>query len=195
MVSEAGLVFIGPPAAAMALLGDKIASKELAIKAGVPVVPGPARAVSDPKEISALAKEIGFPLLLKPAAGGGGKGMRIIHTQEELKMALKMGRQETQKAFGDDRFFLERYIVKPRHIEVQILADQSGQVIHLGERECSIQRRYQKIIEETPSTALNEEQRRQIGEWACLLARDAGYVNAGTVEFVLDQEGSFYFWR
>ena len=193
MVSEAGLVFVGPPATAMALLGDKIASKTLALKAGVPVVPGPPRALSDPKAISALAKKIGFPLLLKPAAGGGGKGMRIVHNQEELKAALKMGRQETQKAFGDERFFLERYIVKPRHIEVQILADQFGQVIHLGERECSIQRRYQKIIEETPSTALNEEQRRQIGEWACLLAREAGYVNAGTVEFVLDREGRFYF--
>lgn len=193
MVSEAGLVFIGPPAKSMALLGDKIASKELALKTGVPIVPGPVRALSDPKEVRAAAKKIGFPLLLKPAAGGGGKGMRIVHNQEELKTALEIGRQETRKAFGDDRLFLERYIIRPRHIEVQILADRFGQVIHLGERECSVQRRYQKIIEETPSTALTEAQRRQIGEWACLLAHEAGYVNAGTVEFVLDRQGRFYF--
>ena len=140
-----------------------------------------------------MAETIGFPLLLKPAAGGGGKGMRIVNHRDELKTALKTCQEETRKAFGDDHIFLERYIEKPRHIEVQILADSFGRVIHLGERECSIQRRYQKVIEETPSPALSETQRLKIGEWACTLAREAGYVNAGTVEFMLDREGAFYF--
>jgi propionyl-CoA carboxylase alpha chain len=192
-VAAAGLTFIGPSASAIALLGDKIASKELARKAGVPVVPGPPGAIADPREMEVLAREIGFPLLLKPAAGGGGKGMRIVHSPEEFQSALKMCQEETRKAFGDARIFLERYIARPRHIEVQILADQYGRVVHLGERECSVQRRYQKVIEETPSPALNEEQRRRIGELACALAREAGYVNAGTVEFMLDQQGAFYF--
>jgi propionyl-CoA carboxylase alpha chain len=192
-VSEAGLVFIGPPASVIARLGDKIASKDLARRAGVPVVPGTPAAVSDPREVEALVREIGFPLLLKPAAGGGGKGMRIVNNAEEFPGALKLCREETRKSFGDDRIFLERYITRPRHIEVQILADRFGRVIHLGERECSIQRRYQKVIEETPSPALNDGQRRQIGELACALAREAGYVNAGTVEFMMDPQGSFYF--
>lgn len=192
-VSQAGLIFVGPPASAMALLGDKIASKDLAIRSGVPVVPGRPCALLDPGEVEDLAVEIGFPVLLKPAAGGGGKGMRIVINREELQSALKMAREETRKAFGDQRLFIERYIARPRHIEVQILADPFGRVVHLGERECSIQRRYQKIIEETPSPALNDDQRREIGELACALAREAGYVNAGTVEFILDQEGRFYF--
>jgi propionyl-CoA carboxylase alpha chain len=193
MVSEAGLVFIGPSASAIALLGDKIASKELARRAGVPVVPGTPDAVSDAQTVEALVREIGFPLLLKPAAGGGGKGMRIVNSPEEFQGALKICRAETLKSFGDDRIFLERYITSPRHIEVQILADSFGRVIHLGERECSIQRRYQKVIEETPSPAINDAQRQHIGELACTLAREAGYVNAGTVEFMMDQQGSFYF--
>ncbi len=193
LVSEAGLTFIGPPASAIALLGDKIASKKLAVKAGLPVVPGPAQALSDHHKIEDLADAIGFPLLLKPAAGGGGKGMRIVRRREELATALKTCQEETRKAFGDDHIFLERYLEKPRHIEVQILADSFGRVIHLGERECSVQRRYQKIIEETPSPALSESQRRGIGKLACSLAQVAGYVNAGTVEFLLDQQGDFYF--
>jgi propionyl-CoA carboxylase alpha chain len=193
LVSEAGLFFVGPPASAIALLGDKIASKKLAIKAGLPVVPGPALALSDRHKIEDQADTIGFPLLLKPAAGGGGKGMRIVSRREDLNTALKTCQEETRKAFGDDHIFLERYIEKPRHIEVQILADSFGRVIHLGERECSIQRRYQKVIEETPAFALSETQRREIGESACNLAREAGYINAGTVEFMLDQAGAFYF--
>lgn len=193
LVSEAGLVFIGPPASAIKVLGDKIASKELALRAEVPVVPGPPSALSDPREMEGIIEEMGFPLLLKPAAGGGGKGMRIVQNREELKTALTLCQEETRKAFGDDRIFLEKFIAKPRHIEVQILADCFGRVIHLGERECSIQRRYQKVIEETPSMALTEDQRQEIGERACALAREAGYVNAGTVEFMLDQKGAFYF--
>ncbi len=193
MVAEAGLVFIGPSAQVIAMLGDKIASKNLAIKAGVPVVPGHNQPVSDPEEVRAIAAGIGYPVLLKPAAGGGGRGMRIAHGPEELASALKSGQEETRKAFGDNKIFLERFVEQPRHIEIQIMADQHGNVIYLGERECSIQRRYQKVIEEAPSLALTPEMRRKIGEMACSLAREAGYSNAGTVEFILDPAGDFYF--
>jgi propionyl-CoA carboxylase alpha chain len=193
MVEEAGLVFIGPPPQAIMLLGDKVASKKLALGAGVPVVPGPVEPLSDPAELIRAAEGVGFPLLLKPAAGGGGKGMRIVRERKELAQALQVCQEETRKAFGDDRIFLERYIERPRHIEIQILADAFGRIIHLGERECSIQRRYQKIIEETPSTALTEEKREMLGRWACDLARAAGYRNAGTVEFIMDSKGDFFF--
>ncbi len=192
-VESAGLKFIGPPADVIAAMGNKIASKELAIKAGVPVIPGRVTALGDVEEAISTAQSIGYPVLLKPAAGGGGKGMRIVHSPEEMEAALASSRQETQKAFGDSRVFIERYIERPRHVEIQVLADSHGNVVHLGERECSIQRRYQKIIEEAPSTAVSEDMRRSLGEAACELARKAGYVNAGTVEFVLDATGSFYF--
>ena len=193
MTVAAGLAFIGPPAAVIAMLGDKIASKNLAIQAGVPVVPGHNQPVSDLAEMRSIADAIGYPVLLKPAAGGGGRGMRIAHGPDELESALKAGREETRKAFGDDTMFLERYVENPRHIEMQIMADQHGNVIYLGERECSIQRRYQKVIEEAPSLALTPETRQKIGEQACSLARAAGYTNAGTVEFILDPRGDFYF--
>jgi len=193
MATRAGLTFIGPPADAIRALGDKIAAKALAVKAGLPVVPGILKSVNDLDEALTAADGIGYPLLLKPAAGGGGKGMRIVATREELAAAMKAGRAETRKAFGDDRVFVERYIPVARHIEVQIMADRHGNVIHLGERECSVQRRYQKIIEETPSTAVDESLRRRMGELACRLARQAGYTNAGTVEFILDPERNFYF--
>jgi len=193
MATRAGLTFIGPPADAIRALGDKIAAKALAVKAGLPVVPGILKSVNDLDEALTAADGIGYPLLLKPAAGGGGKGMRIVATREELAAAMKAGRAETRKAFGDDRVFVERYIPVARHIEVQIMADRHGNVIHLGERECSVQRRYQKIIEETPSTAVDEGLRRRMGELACRLARQAGYTNAGTVEFILDPERNFYF--
>ncbi|MGC8659262.1 MAG: acetyl/propionyl/methylcrotonyl-CoA carboxylase subunit alpha [Desulfomonilaceae bacterium] len=193
MVSEAGLTFIGPPVEAIALLGDKTASKELAIKTGVPVVPGRQEPVVDLEEALAVAKEIGFPVLLKPAAGGGGRGMRIVNDMGELAGALEACRAETLKSFGDDRIFVERFITRPRHIEIQILADNYGNIIHLGERECSIQRRYQKVIEETPSRAVHESLRNEMGKTACELARAAGYTNAGTVEFILDAEKKFYF--
>ncbi len=192
-VQSAGLDFIGPPASAIAALGDKIASKELAIKAGVPVIPGLGKPLSDEDEALAVADSIGYPVLLKPAAGGGGKGMRIVFTPAEMEGAFSASRQEARKAFGDARIFLERYIEKPRHVEIQILADAHGSVIHLGERECSVQRRYQKIIEEAPSPAVNPDMRRRMGQAACDLARKTGYVNAGTVEFVLEGEEYFYF--
>ena len=192
-VKAAGLVFIGPSARAIAMMGDKLAAKELSTKAGVPVIPGHADDLKDEDEALAVADSIGYPVLLKPAAGGGGKGMRIVHGADEMETALAASRQETRKAFGDSRVFLERYITQPRHVEIQILADTLGNVVHLGERECSIQRRYQKIIEESPSPAMSEELRRRMGQAACDLARKAGYVNAGTVEFVLDAQGCFYF--
>ena len=174
-------------------MGDKIASKELAKKAGVPVIPGHIEALADEAEALAVAESIGYPVLLKPAAGGGGKGMRIVHKPEEMKAALAASRQETQKAFSDTRIFVERYIEQPRHIEIQILADSHGNVVHLGERECSIQRRYQKVIEESPSPAVSPELRQRMGQAACDLARTAGYVNAGTVEFVDGQPARFLF--
>lgn len=193
MVASAGLKFIGPPAEAISLLGDKVASKELAVRAGVPVVPGHHRPLDDPAEAEAAALAVGFPLLLKPAAGGGGRGMRIVRKIEEFGPALAACREETRKGFADDRIFIERYVERPRHIEVQIIADCHGHVVHLGERECSIQRRYQKVIEETPSPAVTPDLRAEIGRVACQLALEAGYVNAGTVEFILDPGGAFYF--
>jgi propionyl-CoA carboxylase alpha chain len=193
MVQEAGLVFIGPPVEAIALLGDKTASKALAIKAGVPVVPGREEPVWTLDEAFVIAQEIGFPVLLKPAAGGGGRGMRIVNDMTELPDALDACRIETKKSFGDDRIFLERFITRPRHIEIQIMGDNYGNIIHLGERECSIQRRYQKVIEETPSRAIYESLRNEMGKTACDLARASGYTGAGTVEFILDSEKNYYF--
>ena len=189
----AGITFIGPSSDAIAMMGDKIASKELAIKAGVPVIPGHVDALRDPEEALTVAEGIGYPVLLKPAAGGGGKGMRIVHSPDEMASALAASQQETRKAFGDSRIFMERYIERPRHVEIQILADSHGNVVHLGERECSVQRRYQKVIEEAPSPAVDEDLRQRMGKAACDLARKAGYTNAGTVEYVLAPDGSFYF--
>ncbi|MBM9536901.1 acetyl-CoA carboxylase biotin carboxylase subunit [Desulfobulbus alkaliphilus] len=192
-VQEAGLTFIGPPAKVVEIMGDKITSKELAKKAGVPVIPGHIEALKDVEEALQAAEAVGYPILLKPAAGGGGKGMRIVRTPENMSAALAASRQETQKAFNDTRIFVERYIEQPRHIEVQIVADIHGNIVHLGERECSIQRRYQKVIEESPSPAVSPDLRRRMGQAACDLARYAGYVNVGTVEFVMDNQHNFYF--
>ena len=163
-VASSGLTFIGPPAGVIAAMGDKIASKKLALKAGVPVIPGHVKALNDLDEALMVAESVGYPILLKPAAGGGGKGMRIVRGAEEMASALASSKQETQKAFGDNRVFIERYIEQPRHVEIQVLADSHGNVVHLGERECSIQRRYQKIIEESPSMAVSEERRTENGE-------------------------------
>ncbi|HSO09962.1 MAG TPA: acetyl-CoA carboxylase biotin carboxylase subunit [Desulfoprunum sp.] len=192
-VAAAGLTFIGPPAAVIAAMGDKIAAKKLALAAGVPTVPGYSEPVASLDQALAAAADVGYPVLLKPAAGGGGKGMRTVERADDLASALRLCQQETRKSFGDDRIFVERFIRRPRHIEIQIIADQHGNVLHLGERECSIQRRYQKIIEESPSCALTPARREAMGTLACRLARQAGYTNAGTVEFILDEDGSFYF--
>jgi propionyl-CoA carboxylase alpha chain len=193
MATRAGLAFIGPSAAAMAALGDKVAAKALSVKAEVPVVPGVLKPAGNLDDALAAAEKIGFPVLLKPAAGGGGKGMRIVASRDELAAAMQAGRAETRKAFGDERVFVEKYIPSARHVEIQIIADQHGAVIHLGERECSVQRRYQKIIEESPSVAVDPNLRKQMGACACRLGRAAGYANAGTVEFILDPAGNFYF--
>ena len=192
-VRDAGLVLIGPPVEAIDVMGDKITSKELAKNAGVPVIPGTIEAIKDEDEAIARASEVGYPILLKPAAGGGGKGMRIVRQPEDMKEALEASRKETLKAFNDTRVFVERYIEQPRHIEIQVMADSQGQVVYLGERECSIQRRYQKVIEESPSPVVSPELRERMGRAACDLARQANYVNAGTVEFVLDAHHNFYF--
>ena len=192
-VAAAGLTFIGPPAAVIASMGDKLAAKQLAINAGVPTVPGHIKPVATLEEATLVAAEVGYPVLLKPAAGGGGKGMRAVDRPEDLASALRLCQQETQKSFGDARIFVERYIKRPRHIEIQIMADHHGNVVHLGERECSIQRRYQKIIEESPSCALDADLREKMGSLACSLARRAGYTNAGTVEFILDENREFFF--
>jgi len=192
-VTDAGMDFIGPPAHAISLLGDKMASKALAIRAGLPVVAGHHEPLGEPEEAVAIATQLGFPVLLKPAAGGGGRGMRVVDNPHEFAAALSACRDEVRKGFSDDRIFIEQYVERPRHIEIQIMADHHGNVIHLGERECSVQRRYQKVIEESPSVAVDSMLRAEIGRVACALAREAGYTNAGTVEFLLASDGNFYF--
>ncbi|MFO0228974.1 acetyl/propionyl/methylcrotonyl-CoA carboxylase subunit alpha, partial [Gemmatimonas sp.] len=192
-VREAGLVFIGPPAEAIEAMGSKTAARQLAMAAGVPVVPGNTEGVKDAAEALAIAATYGFPVLLKAAAGGGGKGMRIVRTPDELAGALDSARREARNAFGDDAVYLEKYIEGPRHVEIQVLADTHGNVVHLGERECSVQRRHQKMIEEAPSVAVTPELRARMGATAVAAARAAGYVNAGTCEFLLDRDGQFYF--
>lgn len=192
-VREAGLVFIGPPAEAIEAMGSKTAARQLAIAAGVPVVPGNTEGVKDAEEAIAIAESYGFPVLLKAAAGGGGKGMRIVRAREELAGALESARREAKNAFGDDAVYLEKYIEGPRHVEIQVLADAHGNVLHLGERECSVQRRHQKMIEEAPSVAVSPELRARMGATAVAAAKAAGYVNAGTCEFLLDRDGQYYF--
>jgi propionyl-CoA carboxylase alpha chain len=193
LAGRSGLSFVGPEPSSIAAMGDKIRAKRLACDIGVPVLPGPSDPVNSADEASCVAEEIGFPVLLKPAAGGGGKGMRIVFEKSELAPAMAACQDEARKAFGDDRVFVERYFPNARHVEIQIMADRFGHVVYLGERECSIQRRYQKIIEESPSPAFEETTRRSLGETACKLARRIGYVNAGTVEFLLDSEGGLHF--
>ncbi len=179
--SEAGVVFVGPPPEASELMGDKVRAKEAAARAGLPVVPSYSEA--DARTLSAE-----YPLLVKAAAGGGGRGMRVVHSPADLEAALESARREAQVGFGDDRVFIERFLPRARHIEVQVLADAHGTVLHLGERECSLQRRHQKVIEESPSPAVDDDLRARLGEEAVALARAAGYVNAGTVEFIAEAE-------
>ncbi len=189
---DAGITFIGPSPEAIRAMGDKVQARRTMKTAGVPVVPGTEAGISDDEALAA-AEVLGYPVLVKAAAGGGGKGMRTVHTPEELPRALAAARREAQAAFGDDRVYLEKLIENARHVEIQILADEHGNVVHLGERECSIQRRHQKLIEESPSTAVDEELRRRMGDIAVRAAQAVGYTNAGTVEFLLDPEGHFYF--
>ncbi|PKN05545.1 MAG: pyruvate carboxylase subunit A [Deltaproteobacteria bacterium HGW-Deltaproteobacteria-9] len=188
-----GLIFIGPPASVIRELGDKTIARQTMIKNGVPVIPGMTRPESDPDIIAREADLLGYPVLIKAAAGGGGKGMRVVQTPAEIREACLSATSEAASAFGSGAIYLEKYLARPRHIEFQILADRYGNVIHLLERECSIQRRHQKIIEETPSPALTAELRERMGKAAVAAARASGYVNAGTVEFLLDADGSFYF--
>ncbi|MGV0646298.1 acetyl/propionyl/methylcrotonyl-CoA carboxylase subunit alpha [Mycolicibacterium sp. XJ2546] len=192
---DAGIVFIGPPVAAIQTMGDKIAAKAAVSAFGVPVVPGISRAGLTDADLIADADDVGYPVLVKPSAGGGGKGMRVVQEASELPAALTSARREAGAAFGDDTLFLERYVLNPRHIEVQVLADGYGNVVHLGERECSLQRRHQKVIEEAPSPLLDEATRARIGAAACDTARSVDYTGAGTVEFIVsaDRPDEFFF--
>jgi acetyl-CoA carboxylase biotin carboxylase subunit len=192
-VADAGITFVGPPVSAIRSMGDKITSKQLAVRAGVPTLPGSGGALTDVDDALEQAARIGYPILLKASAGGGGKGMRIARTPDQCREAFTQAASEALASFGDGRIFLERYVDRPRHIEVQILADSYGNVVHLGERECSIQRRYQKVVEEAPSPFVGPQLRAQLGEAAVALARQVGYTSAGTVEMVMDTEGQAYF--
>jgi propionyl-CoA carboxylase alpha chain len=192
-LEAAGIVFIGPNASAIEAIGDKIASKKAAAAAGVSTVPGHLGLVATEEEAVRVAKRVGYPVMIKASAGGGGKGMRVAHSSAEVRDGLARARSEARSSFGDDRVFLEKFIVDPRHIEIQVLGDKHGNVIHLGERECSIQRRNQKVIEEAPSPLLDARTRQAMGEQAVALAKAANYDSAGTVEFVAGQDRSFYF--
>ena len=191
-VADAGLVFVGPPPAAIRAMGEKTAARRAMAAAGVPIVPGTDRPAAGPDEAAAQAQDVGLPVLLKAAAGGGGKGMRVARTLEEVRRGFEQARSEAAKAFGDGAVYLERFIERPRHVEIQILAD-AARTIHLGERECSVQRRHQKLIEETPSPAVDRELRRRMGATAVRAAESVGYLSAGTVEFLLAPSGEFYF--
>lgn len=191
--ANAGVKFIGPPASAMEAMGSKTRARQSMEKAGVPFVPGTAKGLRSAKEAQEVAVKLGFPVMLKAAAGGGGKGMRLIDNAADLPSAFDAARSEASRAFGDDEVYLEKAIVNPRHIEMQVLADEHGNTVYLGERDCSIQRRHQKVIEEAPSPAVSREMRRHMGEIAVRAAQAVGYTNAGTIEFLADEEGNFYF--
>jgi acetyl-CoA carboxylase, biotin carboxylase subunit len=190
--AEAGIKFIGPPASAMELMGSKTRARQAMQAAGVPFVPGSSKGLTL-KEAEELAAKIGFPVMVKAAAGGGGKGMRLVHTAAELKSGFETAQSEAQRSFNDSEVYLEKYIQNPRHIEIQVLADEHGNVIFLGERECSVQRRHQKVIEEAPSAVVDEDLRQRMGAVAVQAAKSAGYTNAGTVEFLVDAQRNFYF--
>jgi len=190
---SAGLVLIGPTPEAMAAMGDKLEARRIMSRAGVPVVPGTEEPVASESEVTRLAGEIGFPVLLKAAGGGGGKGMRLVERAGDLAGALRSARSEAKSSFGDDRVYIERAILQPRHVEVQVLGDSQGHIIHLYERECSIQRRHQKVIEESPSLAIDQATREAMGEVAVKAARTVNYTGAGTIEFLVDPARKFYF--
>ncbi|MGA9543318.1 MAG: acetyl-CoA carboxylase biotin carboxylase subunit [Candidatus Sulfotelmatobacter sp.] len=196
--ADAGVKFIGPTAAAMEAMGSKTRARQAVEKAGVPFVPGTSRGVESFEEAEQVAARIGYPVMLKAAAGGGGKGMRLVNGPEQLKSFLEAARSEAERSFGDSEVYIEKAIVNPRHIEMQVLADEHGNTVSLGERECSLQRRHQKVLEEAPSPVVDADMRRRMGEVAVRVARDANYTNAGTVEFLVDQpknnqQKNFYF--
>jgi acetyl-CoA carboxylase, biotin carboxylase subunit len=191
--TETGLTFIGPSAEAMEALGSKTAGRQLARRSDVPIVPGTNDAIEKPEEAQALAQSMGYPVLLKAVAGGGGKGMRLVTNDAEFASGFRDASSEALNAFGDSRVFLEKYLEKPRHVEIQILADAHGRVVSLGERECSVQRRHQKVVEEAPSPIMTPDLRKKMGDAAVRLARSGGYTNAGTVEFLVDAHLNFYF--
>ncbi len=191
--SKAGVIFIGPPPEAIRVMGSKLESKQTVLAYDIPLVPGTEEAITDIPKAKELAAEIGFPILIKASAGGGGKGMRIVNGLEEFEDQMAMAKSEARSSFGDDAVFIEKYVGSPRHIEVQVLADMHGNVVHLFERECSIQRRHQKVVEEAPSCILSPELREEMGQAAIRVAQSCNYVGAGTVEFLLDEKHNFYF--
>lgn len=193
MVKEAGLIFVGPSPEAMELMGSKLAAKQAVSKYGIPMVPGTEEAISDVEAAKKIAREVGFPILIKASAGGGGKGMRIVNAEADFEEQMQLAVNEAVSAFGDGAVFIEKYIGSPRHIEIQVLGDEHGNIVHLFERECSIQRRHQKVIEEAPSSVLTPQLRARMGQCAVDVARACDYTGAGTVEFLLDENHNFYF--
>ena len=192
-LADIGVIFVGPPENAIESMGDKITSKKIAQEAGVNTVPGYMGVINDDEEALRISKEIGYPVMIKASAGGGGKGMRIAWNDTEVKEGFQSSKNEAASSFGDDRIFIEKFVTQPRHIEIQILADSKGNCIYLGERECSIQRRNQKVVEEAPSSFIDEKTRKEMGEQACKLAKAVGYSSAGTVEFIVDKDKNFFF--
>ncbi len=190
---ESNIKFIGPSYKVIELMGNKSNAKELMKKAGVPTVPGSEGSIKGIKDAFEVAKKIGYPVMLKAAAGGGGKGIRIVNNERELESNYNIVKQEAKISFNDDEIYMEKFIENPRHVEIQILADEHGNVIHLGERDCTVQRRHQKVVEETPSTAIDEKLRNKMGEAAIKAAKAAGYTSCGTVEFLVDKHKNFYF--
>lgn len=190
---QCGITFIGPSAESMRIMGDKISARQAVIEHGVPILPGTKKGVDSVEEAVKIAKEIGFPVIIKATAGGGGRGMKIVHSQATLPNAYATARAEAQAGFGNPEVYIEKYCVEPRHVEIQILADKHGDCIHLGERDCSIQRRHQKIIEEAPCPVLSPETRKAMGDAAIKAAKAVNYCSVGTVEFLLDKSGQFYF--
>ncbi len=191
--AECGLTFIGPSGSVIRQMGDKALARAMMTKAGVPVMPGSEGAVTDLNEIKAISDQIGYPVMIKAAGGGGGRGMRICHRSEDLERSVQAAQTEAQMAFGNSSVYLEKYLQRPRHVEFQILGDASGNLIHLGDRDCTVQRRHQKLIEESPSTAIDDATRRQMGAAAILAGDAVNYFSAGTVEFLVDRSGGFYF--
>ena len=192
-VNAAGITFIGPSAASMQVMGDKLEAKQAVKKFNVPLVPGVDKAISDIDEAKSIANNVGFPILIKASAGGGGKGMRLVENIESLEEQMRMAQSEARSSFGNDEVFIEKFVSKPRHIEIQVFGDTHGNYVYLFERECSIQRRHQKVIEEAPSSVLSEDLRRKMGEAAIAVCKSCNYVGAGTVEFLLDANHDFFF--